>query len=87
MVSPKHEAAEAAKDVAIELGREGITALKLEAERRREDACIEVARLERKLGRLPRWRWLARAITRGQLNRAIDRCAAMEASRNPNTHE
>jgi hypothetical protein len=76
MASPKQQAAEAATEVAKEVGREGIGALEREAQRRREDPCTEVARLEHKLSRLPRWRWLARAITRNQLGRARDLCSA-----------
>ena len=79
MVSPKQEVASAAADVAKDVAREGIGALEREAQRRRDEACDEVVRLEHKLGRLPRWRWLARAVTRGQLGRAQDRCAALEA--------
>jgi hypothetical protein len=80
-MGPKQEAARAAMDVAKDLGHEGIAAIEREAQRRRADACTRMAELQHRLGRLPRWRWLARAIARGQLGRAQDRCAALEATR------
>lgn len=68
------------RDVAEVIAREGASALEREAERRRNEACAEVARLRHKLDRLPRWRSLARAITRWQIDRAQDQCAANKAS-------
>lgn len=79
-MGPKQQAAAAAKDVAKDLGREGISAFEREAQRRREDACSEVVLLESRLARLPRWRWLARAVTHGRLLRSRDRCKAIHAT-------
>ncbi len=81
MASPKQRAEDVAVDVAKDAARESIAALEREGQRRRDNACTETARLEHKLARLPRWRWLARAVTQSQLNRARDLCAAMEAVR------
>ncbi len=72
----KREVVGAAKDVAKDAGHEGVGAIEREVQRRRTDACAEVERLTHKLDRLPKWRWLARAVTQGQLNRAQDQCKA-----------
>lgn len=79
MASPKQRVEDAAVDVAKDAAHEGVAALEREAQRRRDNACTEAVRLGHKLARLPRWRWLARAVTQSQLNRARDLCAAMES--------
>lgn len=67
-------------DVAKAAGREVVPALEYEAQRRREAACGEAARIEHLLGSLPPRRVLARLFLRWQLRRARAQCAANKSN-------
>lgn len=79
MGDARRRAADSAVDVAKDLGSGGIAAIEREVKRRRDEPETEVARLEHKLGRLRRIRWLSRIIASWQLGRARDRVAAKGA--------
>lgn len=79
---------DAAAEEAVGAGGEAIQAIEREAQRRRDEACTEVARFKSKVARFEEKKAgrrfapvlaLRLMFARGQLGRAEDRCAAVNA--------